>query len=91
MPGPLSWQGHTNYKQENICNFSLKSFVYLKSFVNFAKNYNICVVSNCQCFNTSLSESSIFVCLFVCVDVFHQSQQFFSHVGTISCLPELNQ
>ena len=28
--------------------------------------------------------------LFVCVDALSPSQQFFSHVGTISCLPGLN-
>ena len=28
---------------------------------------------------------------FVCVDVLHPSQQFFSHVRMISCLPGLNQ
>ena len=29
--------------------------------------------------------------LFVCLDAFHQNRQLFSHVGTISCLPGLNQ
>ena len=29
--------------------------------------------------------------LFGCVDALHPSQSFFSHVGTISCLPGLNQ
>ena len=29
--------------------------------------------------------------LFVCVDTLHPSQQSFSHVGTISCFPGVNQ
>ena len=29
--------------------------------------------------------------IFVCFDALHPSQQFFSHVGMISCLPGLNQ
>ena len=29
--------------------------------------------------------------LFVCVGALHRSQQSFSHVGMISCLPGLNQ
>ena len=28
------------------------------------------------------------ISLFVCVDALHPSQQFFSHVGMISCLPD---
>ena len=29
--------------------------------------------------------------MLVCVDALHSSKQFFSHVGTISCLPGLSQ
>ena len=29
--------------------------------------------------------------LFVCVDALHPSQQYFSHLGTISCPPGLKQ
>ena len=36
-----------------------------------------------------LDSLSIFLkVLFVCFDALHPSQQFFSHVGAISCLPE---
>ena len=29
--------------------------------------------------------------MFVCVDALHPCQQFFSHVGTFSCLPRLKR
>ena len=33
----------------------------------------------------------IYFMMLVCVDALHPSQQLFSHVGMISCLPGLNQ
>ena len=42
------------------------------------------VITNCVDFHVN-------GCFFVCVDALHPSQQFFSHVGTISYLPGLNQ
>ena len=50
-------------------------------------NKDACV---CWSVNAMPGRDSRDFCLF-CVDALHPSQQFFSHVGTFSCLPRLNQ
>ena len=52
---------------------------------------NMCCIKVCYKGTTVLDSAGNADCLFVCVDALHPSQQFFSHVRTISCLPGLNQ
>ena len=44
-----------------------------------------------QDWNTVLPENKVNGTINVCFDALRPSQQFFSHVRTISCLPGLNQ
>ena len=47
-------------------------------------NYSRIEIENLTCLLKIASD------LFVCVDGLHSGQQFFSHAGTISCLPGFN-
>ena len=50
-------------------------------FRNNPENFQPCIID--------LNITNVHTTCFVCVDALHPSQQFFNHVGTISCVPGL--
>ena len=57
---------------------------------NCARRLEFIAVKN-EIFAVVLDFFYIMHTMFVCVDALHPSQQFFSHVGMIPCLPGFNK